>query len=245
MNKFIKQLIKPLYIFVKNYYLFFQKLLDDHRQFLFFKKIIGSNKLVFDIGANVGVRTELFNKLGNKVVAIEPQSYCYEILKEKFKNNSDITIINMGISDKAGEATLHVSTKYRGFSTLSENWHKGTKYDSFDKREIIKLTTLENIIAKYGLPYFCKIDVEGFEPEVLNGLQSKISCLNFEFHGNLFGLIIKCLNRLDKLGYKSFNYVKGESNFKLKNWVARDSLINILENKIKINPAYWGDIYAK
>lgn len=241
----MKKLIKPLYIILKKYYLNFKKRLDEHRQFVFYKKLIGNNKLVFDVGANVGIKTELFNKLGNKVVAIEPQRYCYEILKEKFKNNAGVKIVNKGVGDKTGEATLYISTRYRGFSSLKEGWHKGTKYDSFDGKEIIELTTLENLITEHGLPYFCKIDVEGFELEVLSGLQSKIPCLNFEFHGNLFELIKKYLNRLDDLGYKSFNYIEGEGNFKIKKWVSLADLINILEKKIKNNNQIWGDIYAK
>ena len=242
---FMKKIIKPLYNIFKKYYLNFQKRLDEHRQFIFYKKIIGNDKLVFDVGANIGTKTELFNRLGNRVVAIEPQSYCYEILKEKFKNNPKVKIVNKGIGDKSGEATLHTSTKYRGFSSLKEFWQKGTKYDSFDGKETIKLTTLENLITEYGLPYFCKIDVEGFELEVLNGLQSKIPCLNFEFHGELFNLIKKCLNRLNELGYKLFNYVESEGNFKIKSWVSMVDLKNILEKKINNNNQIWGDIYAK
>lgn len=238
----MKKLIKPLYNIFKKYYQYFQKQLDEHRQFVFYKKLIGNNKLVFDIGANVGIKTELFNKLGNKVVAIEPQRYCYEILKEKFKNNVKVKIVNKGIGSETGEAVLHTSSKYRGFSSLKESWQKGTKYDSFDGKEIIEIITLENLITEHGLPYFCKIDVEGFELEVLNGLQSKIHCLNFEFHRNLFELITKCLNRLDTLGYKLFNYVEGEGNFKIKNWVPMVDLIRILQKK---DDQSWGDIYAK
>ena len=219
--------------------------MDDRRQFAFYKKLIGTNKLIFDIGANIGIKTELFNKLDNKVVAVEPQSYCYEILKEKFKNKPEVKIVNKGIGDKPGKATLYTSTKYRGFSSLQESWQKGTKYDSFDGKEIIELTTLENLITEYGLPYFCKIDVEGFELDVLNGLQSKIPFLNFEFHGDLFNLIKECLNRLDNLGYKLFNYVEGEGNFKIKKWVSMSDLTNILEKKIKIIIKFGGDIYAK
>lgn len=239
----MKKTIKPLYNILKRYYQYFQKRLDEHRQFVFYKKIIGKDKLVFDVGANIGTKTELFYKLGNKVVAIEPQHYCYEILKEKFKNNPGVKIVNKGIGDRTGKATLYTSAKYRGFSSLKEDWQKNTKYDSFDGKEIIEITTLENLITQHGLPYFCKIDVEGFELEVLNGLQSKIPCLNFEFHGNLFELIINCLNRLDKLSYKLFNYVEGEGNFKIKKWVPMVDLINILERK-KDNQI-WGDIYAK
>ena len=241
----MKKIIKLLYNILKKYYLDFQKRLDERRQFVFYKKLIGNNKLVFDVGANVGIKTDLFNKLGNRVVAIEPQGYCYKILKDKFKNNLGVKIVNKGIGNKIGKSILHTSTKYRGFSSLKEGWQKGTKYDSFDGKEIIELTTLENLITEYGLPSFCKIDVESFELEVLNGLQSKIPCLNFEFHGNLFNLIKECLKRLDELGYKLFNYVEGEGNFKIKKWVTMIDLINILGKKIKNNNQIWGDIYAK
>lgn len=244
MKKLLKP-IKPLYNALKNRHRQFQQKLDERRQFSFFKKLIGTDKLVFDVGAHVGIKTELFNTLGNRVVAIEPQSRCYKILQEKFKNNADVIIVNKGLGDKPGEATLRVSTTHGGFSSLKKDWQKGTKYDTFDKEEVIELVTLESLIAEHGLPYFCKIDVEGYELEVFKGLQSKIPCLNFEFHGNLFDLLKKCLNRLDALGYKSFNYIESEGNFELKNWVSLVDLIQILEKKTKDNNNLWGDIYAK
>ena len=61
----------------------------------------------------------------------------------------------------------------------------------------------------------------------------------------LFNLIKKCLNRLNELGYKLFNYVEGEGNFKIKNWVSAIDLVNILEKNRKNNNQIWGDIYAK
>jgi FkbM family methyltransferase len=241
----MKKLLKTVYHKLKNIYSNFNNSLNERKQFAFYKKLIGNNKLIFDVGANIGIKTELFYKLGNRVIAIEPQSDCYRALSEKFKNNPEVKTINTGVADKTGEATLNVSTKYWGFCSLKKDWQKGTKYDNFDKKEIIQLTTLENLISEYGLPDFCKIDVEGFEIEVLNGLKSKITCLNFEFHGDTFDQAVKCLDRLNELDYKMFNYVEGEGNFKIKNWVLKTELIKIIEQNIKTNKQIWGDIYAK
>ena len=58
------------------------------------------------------------------MVAIEPQGYCYEILKDKFKNNLGVKIVNKGIGGKIGKSILYTSTKYRGFSSLKEGWQK-------------------------------------------------------------------------------------------------------------------------
>ncbi len=218
---------------------------NQRRELAFLNKLIGRDKLVFDIGANIGAKTELFRKLGHKVIALEPQDYCYQILKQKFSLDNQVIALKKGVGSEKGELELNVSSVYRGFSSFIPDWQKGTKYYTSDKKEKAEITTLDNLIDEYGLPFYCKIDVEGYELEVLNGLKYKIPYLNFEYHGDNFDSTIKCLDKLEIIGYKSFNYVIYEGNFALNKWVDKKLLIKNINEKIKNNLKIWGDIYAK
>jgi hypothetical protein len=75
----------------------------------------------------------------------------------------------------------------------------------------VPLTTLDMLIAKHGPPAFIKIDVEGFEAEVLAGVGRPVPALSFEFTTIQRDVGQKCIQRCAALGYASFNAVIGES----------------------------------
>lgn len=222
-----------------------RQLIQNRRTKMFFKGIIGNGRLVFDIGANTGAKTKIFNKLGNRVIAVEPQNNLCQFLKKEFASNSEVVIVHNGISNHEGELTLHISSRYPGFSSFNAEWQKGTKYESFDSEEKVKLITLDSLIARHGLPYYCKIDVEGFERHVILGLTQKIPVLSFEFHSSDWNATLDCLNLLEKLGYQRFNYDLCESaRFKNKNWMDKTSLIKIMDEDKEAHRELWGDIYC-
>ena len=72
-------------------------------------------------------------------------------------------------------------------STLSEeyiqkNLESGRfSQDSWEGEEIVRVSTLDFFIKKYGCPKFIKIDVEGFEAEVVRGLTKSVEMLSLEF----------------------------------------------------------------
>ena len=211
----------------------------------FFRTLPVNSSLYFDVGANRGDRTAFFVGLGKRVVAIEPQPVCLQTLKQRFSDNPNVMIEPAGIGSTRGMGYLYVSSRYNAISSMDKNWQKGTKYGQFDQRVKIRLTTLESLIKKHGLPDFCKIDVEGYELPVLEGLKTKIPCLNFEFHGNRLKEAGQCLERLKRLGYTRFNYGESENPPKLDDWVDAAVLQQFLAVRAKEVKKFWGDIYAK
>jgi hypothetical protein len=75
----------------------------------------------------------------------------------------------------------------------------------------VPATTLDQLIERYGLPSFCKLDVEGSEAEALQGLSVALPGLSFEFVPAAVELALGCLDRLASLGRYEFNYTMGES----------------------------------
>jgi hypothetical protein len=72
----------------------------------------------------------------------------------------------------------------------------------------VPVTTIDSLIAIHGEPAFCKIDVEGFEREVLRGLSRPLERLSFEFHAEFIGETLACLERLRELAPYRFNFTQ-------------------------------------
>jgi FkbM family methyltransferase len=179
-----------------------------------YKKIITAGDLVFDVGANVGNRVEAFLKIKARVVAIEPQANCRKILIAKFGNK--IKIVPKGLGEKEEVKTMYISPSST-ISSFAEDWIDAVKQTRFqneewDQTEQIELTTLEKIIEKFGIPVFIKIDVEGFELQVLKGLQTPIKKISFEYTvPEQLNRVRECIEQLNSISPKyQYNYSVGE-----------------------------------
>jgi hypothetical protein len=73
------------------------------------------------------------------------------------------------------------------------------------------MVTLDGLIARYGVPRYIKIDVEGFEIEVLAGLSQPVPLISVEFLPGFPHLTHAVIDRLGALGDYRFNAVQGET----------------------------------
>lgn len=226
----------------------------------FFSAFIKPGDLCFDVGANMGKRVETFLKLGARVVAIEPQRIFSKYLKLKF--GKKITIINIGLGEREEIRKIFISPALVT-STFSEEFmikmqrttlnSSNLKYAYFwNKTKLINLSSLDILIKKYNRPEFIKIDVEGYELNVLKGLSKSVKFLSFECHiPAMTTEAIECIERLVEINNNvKFNYSIGETmDFYLKNWVDKAEIINTLNNLNFINThsriSDYGDLYAK
>jgi FkbM family methyltransferase len=213
----------------------------------FYRQFVGPSGLFFDIGANVGARTKLFTRLNLKVVSVEPQSQCVAVLRQKFSGNPNVIIEHCGVGSEAGSLELNICSKSTVLSSFSTKWQSGRFKDFvFDQKETVKIIKFDTLIEKYGLPDFCKIDVEGYELEVLSGLSHKVPCLNFEFVSEFIADTEKIMTRLCDLGFTQFNFTEGEKlNFASKEWLSATELLRQIKSKITKNSDLWGDVYAR
>ena len=224
------------------------KLLFIEEQKKFYSNFISKGNLCFDVGANMGFKTDIFLNLGAKVIAIEPQESCSIILKNKYKDL--ILIENKGVGEKNEYKNFYISDNIE-LSSFKNDWISKFTTDRFKGSEIKKTTlveiiTLDSLIAKYGTPKFIKIDVEGYEEEVLKGLTMPFNNLSFEYVApERIDTIIKCLNIL-KSRYINLlcNYaVYNENKLKLNSWLnIEEMILEVMTTHFK--HSFAGDIYV-
>ena len=141
-----------------------------------YRRFVNRGDLVFDIGAHVGDRVAAFRRLGAKVVAVEPQPALASTLTMLYGHSSNVVIERAAVGRKAGDVRLMVNTDNPTISTASNAFihaaqdAPGWQGQHWDKSIRVPMTTLDALIDEHGVPAFIKIDVEGFEEEVLMGL---------------------------------------------------------------------------
>ena len=149
-------------------------------------QFMGRNDLVFDIGANEGNRTKIFAQLSRQVIAVEPQPSCVTSLQAQFGANPKIRIVPKALGAREGSAEIMISNA-TGISSLSPTWVQAVRdsgrFSGFTwaGKQTVEVTTLDSLIEEFGSPGFIKIDVEGYEFEVLSGLSRPVRALSFEF----------------------------------------------------------------
>jgi FkbM family methyltransferase len=169
---------KSLNLFGKNfYYLNLEDVLGSINQIIVndeynLKDFLKEDFVVFDIGANIGVFTCFVANLVKKgrVFAFEPVSMVFDILKKNTESYRDIEVFQLGFGSREETKEILIRTWNSGYSTIKDSAIQRPK-ESFDIKENIKISELDNIINKLNLEKinFIKIDVEGYEIEVLKG----------------------------------------------------------------------------
>ena len=198
------------------------------------------------MGANVGERTSVFLALGARVVAVEPQPDCARRLRDRFAGSSRLQVVESALGPEPGEAEL-LTTGYDTLATLSPEWvgrvrETGRFALDWTGRIAVPVTTLDRLIAAHGRPAFCKIDVEGYERQVLEGLTQPLPALSFEFTPEYVEATESCLRLLQGLGLERFALSLGES-MELGAWTTADSILAELR-ALPRGTRVFGDVYA-
>jgi FkbM family methyltransferase len=211
-----------------------------------YRPFVGVGDLAFDVGAHLGDRTAAFRKLGARVVALEPQPAVRRCLVLLVGRGRDVSVRAEAVGRAVGTARLALSHRTPTVSSLSEAWRRNPIFRGvrWDDSVTVPVTTLDALIEEYGLPRFCKIDVEGYEAEVLAGLSHRIPALSVEFLAGALDIAEACVRRLEALGGYEFNAVRGEErSFMSERWLAADEMVAWLRGGGGSVPS--GDVYAR
>ncbi|MFN3416639.1 MAG: FkbM family methyltransferase [Caldimonas sp.] len=182
----------------------------------FYAPVVPAGGLAFDVGAHAGNRVRAFRALGARVVAVEPQPDFVALLSRWFARDAGVTVLPVALGREAGQAQLLASEATPTVSTLSADWARRTGATAsfqgvrWSPGPVVPVTTLDALIAQHGRPDFIKIDVEGFELEVLMGLSQPVPALSFEFLAAVHDLALGCIDRLETLGRYRYQWSLGE-----------------------------------
>jgi FkbM family methyltransferase len=222
---------------------------DTNKQMLeFYSSLVNSGDLVFDIGANFGNRSKVFAQIGAKVIAFEPQAACAEYLKSYFWFEANVHIEQVALGEDCTSAIMKISNN-SVLSTLSDEYiDRSVKCgrfskDSWQDSQTVQVKTLDHYINKYGCPKFAKIDVEGFEFEVLKGLTHAIPIISVEFATENKNTNMACIDKLINIGDYVFQFSEEEC-FQLhsEKWIDARAIKDQIDS---FNGLEWGDVYCR
>ena len=143
----------------------------DHKYLL--EQIVKPNMHIFDVGSNIGyyplLELKLLNNTG-KLLAIEPSKSNIELLRQNLSCNNaedNVTIVEGAVSDQTGTANFHLSTQ----SNLGTFHPTGSASKHLSGHTInVKTFTIPELALEHGPPDLLRMDVEGHEVEVINGM---------------------------------------------------------------------------
>ena len=207
----------------KSYKIYFSKF-DHYQEAQRNRALAQVNKwnLAIDIGANIGLWSRDLTTFFDKTICFEPNSNCIKYLKKNIVNEKAI-IYNYALGSKNEDKELfisinsgassfinHVTIGYNSdCSKIYDKWPQGTK------KQLVKVKILDEF--NFNEIDFIKIDVQGYEYEVLKGakktleINSPIICLEEEYPENS-----RTIKFLESLNYEIVDVALKEHIFKKK-----------------------------
>ncbi len=214
----------------------------------FYRDLLRPGDLAFDIGAHVGSRSRSLRASGARVVALEPQAPFAGFLRRTLP--SDITLIEAAAGPSETEAQMAVSSRHPTVSSLRTDFvadaatAPGFEHVRWDRTQRVRMVTLDSLIARYGRPAYVKIDVEGFELDVLAGVSQPLPLVSSEYLPGFPHLSHAVIDRLSELGRYRFNPVEGErGGFLWSEWRDAAAMKAWLDALPKTAPS--GDLFAR
>ncbi len=205
--------------------------------------------LVFDIGAHVGDCIASLRRLNARVVAVEPQPALARALEFLHGGDQQVILERVAVGAATAEVEMSINLANPSVSSISsafidaarggQQW-QGQRWDA---KLHVPVTTLDALIVDYGEPRFCKIDVEGYEVSVLQGLSRALATLSFEFTTIQRQTALQALRECERLGAYRYNAALGASESLVHDhWLGAKQIGSWIERLPEA--ANSGDVYA-
>jgi len=224
--------------------------LHEFEDMSFLLHFLRINDLFFDIGANIGSYTILASAVSKaNVVSVEPSNLTFRLLENNIsinRSNSFVNCLNIGVGSEKGTARL--TADFDAINHILTNAELENKV-SYNEVEI---ETIDNLVSKYGCPILIKIDVEGFESEVIKGAHSCLSspdlkAIIIELNGssNRYNQNENLIHKyLIDIGFKPFDYFPFERKLILKDGKGSHNTIYIKDYYFALNRVSTADKFS-
>jgi FkbM family methyltransferase len=136
------------------------------------RRSLSNDSIVIDVGSNIGITTTILSRFvsNGHVISIEPNPEVFNILELNIKQNDlkNVRPLQIALTDSQGEVAFNPDSAF-GHLLLQDNQNFGGIS--------VEATTLDLLVESLDLPKvdLIKIDVEGFEPNVIAGAQKTIA----------------------------------------------------------------------
>jgi FkbM family methyltransferase len=162
--------------------------------------------LIYDVGMNNGDDTAYYLSLGFRTVAIEANPELVEQAKTRFAAeiaSGRLIILNIGITDRDGELPFWICEANHRWSSFDRTYASWA--NSPNHQIQVPCTRFDKIVGQYGVPYFCKIDIQGHDFLCLEGFtpHNVPKFLSIE----AIDLDLRLLEMLRALGYSLFKCI--------------------------------------
>ncbi|MBW3600372.1 MAG: FkbM family methyltransferase [Planctomycetes bacterium] len=210
-----------------------------------YRGLLPPGSVCFDVGANIGEKSEALLRAGaGRIVAFEPDPAVLPELRARCGHWKNWAAVGAAVGSAAGFAALY-AREFHEQSSLSQD-----SQGAIVGVHHVPVVTLDQAIQHFGRPFYCKIDVEGWELEVLRGLSQSLPLISFEFHLNERDIqkTVACLERLRQFGRSHVNITAAEaSTFHLNEWTPLEKFLESFPGDLKRSlPGYrYGDIFVR
>jgi FkbM family methyltransferase len=167
--------------------------------------------LLFDIGANHGRYALEHRNHFSQIVSVEASPLTYVHLCHTVSRYPQIKPLHFAVTDSSAESIVfYHCVAADTISTLDRDWLSSDtsrfgEYKNSIREVQVPTTSLDKLIAQYGVPDILKVDVEGAENIVLASLTQKVPLLCFEWAAEWRDKNKQCIAHLTALGFTRFH----------------------------------------
>jgi FkbM family methyltransferase len=173
-----------------------------------------SADLIYDIGMHTGEDTAFYLKKGFRVVAVEANPALCEKAAARFADavrDRRLTIVNKAIAREAGPVTFYRNLDVSVWGTIDPSWaDRNRRHGTSSETITVDATTMPELLAQFGVPYYLKIDIEGMDMialEGLAGIAERPSDVSIESDKDSFKALRREFETFVALGYDRFKIV--------------------------------------
>jgi FkbM family methyltransferase len=174
--------------------------------------------LIYDVGAHLGEDSQHYLAKGFKVVAVEANPDLASHLRKRFASeiaDGRLKLVECIISEETGHQTFYVDKTRSVWGTAYPQWAARNARLGSKSHEIrLPSRPFGEIMKRFGVPYYLKIDVEGADMlcvEALRFIDKRPKYVSIESEKASWVRLLHEFDELERLGYRNFKVINQEN----------------------------------